>query len=138
MIPEPGRALTDLAMRLLLTIAPQTANTFAAADSLLVGQLMLTLSQEFERAIATRMQDIDELRELLAHAPVSHASSLPARAQFATATPASLHLRDVNQLHDEGMRLLIELHSEVELTDADLNLRIWHFLRAHSERHKFD
>lgn len=133
MIPEPGRALSDLAMRLLLTIAPQTANTFAAADSMLVGQLMLTLSQEFERAIATRMQDIDELRELFTHAP-----PLAARSRFATATPASLHLRDVNHLHDEGMRLLIELHAETELTDPNLNLRIWEFLRAHSERHKFN
>ena len=73
MIPEPGRALSDLAMRLLLTIAPQTANTFAAADSMLVGQLMLTLSQEFEGAIATRMQDIDELRALFAQAPANAA-----------------------------------------------------------------
>lgn len=133
MIPEPGRALTDLATRLLLTIAPQTANTFAAADSMLVGQLMLTLSQEFERAIATRMQDIDELRELFARAPAH-----TARSSFATASPASLHLRDVNRLHDEGMHLLIELHADVELTNTDLDLRIWQFLRAHSERHKFD
>ena len=133
MIPEPGRALSDLAMRLLLTIAPQTANTFAAADSMLVGQLMLTLSQEFEGAIATRMQDIDELRALFAQAPAN-----AARSSFATATPASLHLRDVNHLHDEGMRLLIELHAEVEQTNADLDLRIWQFLRAHSERHKFN
>lgn len=133
MIPEPGRALTDLAMRLLLTIAPQTANTFAAADSMLVGQLLLTLSQEFECAVATRMQDIDELRDLFAHAPAH-----PERLRFASATPASLHLRDVNRLHDDGMRLLIELHTEVEQTNADLDLRIWQFLRAHSERHKFN
>lgn len=59
MIPEPGRALTDLATRLLLTLAPPPT-TFAAADSMLVRQLML--SQEFEGAIATRMQDIDDLR----------------------------------------------------------------------------
>lgn len=133
MIPAPGRALNDLAMRLLLTIAPQTANTFAAADSMLVGQLMLTLSQEFERAVATRMQDIDELRELFSQAPTD-----ASRSRFATNTPASLHLQDVNALHDEGMRLLIELQTEVELTDPDLNLRIWLFLRAHSERHKFN
>ena len=133
MIPAPGRALNDLAMRLLLSIAPQTANTFAAADSMLVGQLMLTLSQEFERAVETRMQDIDELQELFSQAPMD-----AARDRFAANTPASLHLQDVNALHDEGMRLLIELHTEVELSDPDLNLRIWLFLRAHSERHKFN
>ncbi len=133
MIPAPGRALNDLAMRLLLTIAPQTANTFAAADSMLVGQLMLTLSQEFERAVETRMQDIDELQELFSQAPMD-----AARDRFAANTPASLHLQDVNALHDEGMRLLIELHTEVELSDPELNLPIWQFLRAHSERHKFN
>ncbi len=133
MIPEPGRALTDLAMRLLLTIAPQTSNTFAAADSSLVGQLMLTMAQEFERAIATRMQDIDELRDLFASAAPN-----AERDAFQSAAPASLHLRDVNRLHDEGMRLLIELHTDIELSDPALNGRIWNFLRAHSERHKFD
>ena len=133
MIPAPGQALNDLAMRLMLSIAPQTANTFAAADSMLVGQLMLTLSQEFERAVDTRMQDIDELQVLF-----SQARPDAARNRFATITPASFHLQDVNALHDVGMRLLIELHTEVELTDPDLNLLIWLFLREHSERHKFN
>ena len=133
MIPEPGQALTDLASRLLFAIAPQTTNGFAAADSALVGQLMLTLAQEFERAVDTRMQDIDAIKTLFHLAPAA-----PERAAFCASTPASLHLRAVNRVHDEGMRLLITLHAEIELSDPDLNERIWRFLREHSERHKFD
>lgn len=133
MIPEPGRALADLAMRLLLNVAPQTANTFAAADAGLVGQLVMTLGQEFERAIATRVQDIDDLKVLLRDAPPS-----PERLAFLSQSPASLYLRDVNVVHDTGMRLLSAWHAEVEGTDDALNRRIWAFLRAHSERHRFD
>ena len=133
MIPEPGKALTDLALRLLLHIAPQAANPFAAADATLVGQLVMTLGQEFERAVATRMQDIDGLKSLLASAPPT-----PARTAFLESQPASLHLRDVNTVHDAGMRLLIEWHADVELADPETDRRIWHFLRDHSERHRFD
>lgn len=133
MIPEPGRALTDLAMRLLFNVAPQAANTFAAADAGLVGQLVMTLGQEFERAIATRMQDIDEVKALLRDAPPT-----PERQAFLAQRPSSLHLRDVNVVHDTGMRLLSAWHAEVETLDDTLNRRIWAFLRAHSERHKFE
>lgn len=133
MIPEPGRALNDLALRLLFGIAPQTTSTFAAADAALVGQLVMTLGQEFERAVATRMQDIDDIKVLLRDAPET-----PARVAFLGRAPASLHLRDVNALHDDGMRLLIELHEEAERQDAAMNDRIWRFLRTHTERHRFE
>ncbi|MCP5178375.1 MAG: hypothetical protein R3E84_22500 [Pseudomonadales bacterium] len=133
MIPAPGRTLTDLAMRLMLGIAPQTTTTFAAADCGLIAQLLLTMGQEFERAVDTRMQDIHELKALFGTAPAD-----AARARFMGATPASLHLRDVNALHDEGMQLLAILHAQAEADDAALNARIWAFLRAHSERHKFE
>lgn len=133
MIPEPGRALNDLALRLLFNVAPQTANTFAAADTALVGQLVMTLAQEFERAVAVRMEDIEEIKALL-----RDAASSPARQAFLDRSPASLHLKDVNAVHDQGMQLLIELHAEAELSDAAMNERIWKFLRANSERHKFE
>ncbi len=133
MIPEPGRALTDLALRLLFNVAPQTTNTFAAADAGLVGQLVMTLGQEFERAVATRMQDIDELKALL-----KDASPTPERTRYLAQIPASLHLKDVNVVHDAGMRLISALHAEVETTNDVSNRRIWSFLRAHSERHKFE
>jgi len=132
-IPEPGRALTDLAMRLLFNVAPQAANTFAAADAGLVGQLIMTLGQEFERAVSTRMQDIDEMKALLGDAP----GTVDRRA-FLAQQPASLHLRDVNVVHDAGMRLISAWHAEVEITDDQANRRIWTFLRNHSERHRFD
>jgi len=132
-IPEPGRALTDLAMRLLFNVAPQTANTFAAADAGLVGQLVMTLGQEFERAVSTRMQDIDQMKALLRNAPLT-----ADRESFLDQQPASLHLRDVNAVHDAGMRLISAWHAEVETTDDQLNRRIWSFLRDHSERHRFD
>ena len=49
-----------------------------------------------------------------------------------------MHLSDINALHDEGMRLLIELHAWAETADEGLNLRIWEFLSEHTERHKFE
>jgi hypothetical protein len=120
-------------MRLLFNVAPQTANTFAAADAGLVGQLVMTLGQEFERAISTRMQDIHDMKTLLRDAPVT-----AVRKAFLDQQPASLHLRDVNAVHDTGMRLISDWHAEVETVNDVLNRRIWAYLRDHSERHRFD
>ena len=137
MIPQPGQALTDLALRLLGNIAPNTTSTFHAADTALIAQLLLTLGQEFERAAAARMQDISELKDLLRTAPCE-APAKAAREAFLDAEPESLHLSAINVTHDSGMRLLIELHAWAERHDATLNKRIWTLLRAHSERHKFE
>jgi hypothetical protein len=40
---------------------------------------------------------------------------------------------------DDGLALLIELHAWAEETsDEALDRRIWEFLAAHTDRHRFD
>ena len=133
MIPQPSQALTDLAIRLALQVAPNTTAPFYGADAGLIAQLMFTLGQEFERAVQARMQDIDDIKTLFASAPASDE-----RRAYQLKQPASLHLNDVNALHDEGSRLLIELHAWAETNSEAVNAAICAYLRRHTERHKFD
>ncbi len=133
MIPRPSQALTDLAVRLATNVAPNTTETFYAADAGLIAQLMLSLAQEYERGIETRMQDIDEMRAILRSAPTSEAIDT-----FLELLPRSLGLADVNAVHDAGTRLLIEAHAWAETHDEALSQSIWRYLRRHCDRHRFE
>ena len=63
MIPRPQQALTDLALKLLFSVAPETQSTYAASSVGMIAMLMQCFAQEFDRAAAVRMQDIAEMAE---------------------------------------------------------------------------
>lgn len=137
MIPAPAATLNALAMKLLTDIAPHAGSSYAVADSALIAQLLLTYAQEFETAIELRMQDVAALKSLFETAP-DHAPLLAEREAFIEQEPASLRLSDVNAVHDQGMRLLIELQAWAEQRDAGLNEEIWRALREQTDRHRFE
>lgn len=136
MIPRPGDALNAIAMRLLTHIAPEAGSQFAQADAALLNGLLQTLSQDYERAVANRLLDIDELRELFEGC--DKAPGAAERAAFSTETPASYLLADVTALHATGFELLIELHAWAEEHDRTVDRAVWALLRRHSERNRFE
>ncbi len=123
MIKELGKNLGFIAYKLGMDIAPATNTNYDASSAGSFAMLLGALAQEADRAVATRMADIEEIRALL-----NEATSLPQ-------TPASWHLDDVNALHAQALDALIERHRWAEENDADLNQAIWQFLNAHAERH---
>ncbi|HEY5679572.1 MAG TPA: hypothetical protein VIS55_05850 [Pseudomonadales bacterium] len=136
MIPNPSKALVDLAMKLSTGVLPEIGSPYAAANAGMTAVLLIMLSQDSERAIANRMNDIDELKALFADA-----AAFPDRvglASFVDAEPDSLLLADVDRLHADGMRLLIDLHAWAESHDAGLDQEIWAFLGRHADRNRFD
>ena len=64
MIPRPQQALTDLAMKLLFSITPETSSTYAASSVGMIAMLMQCFAQEFDRAAAVRIEDINEMTAL--------------------------------------------------------------------------
>lgn len=140
MIPRMSQGLADLAGKLATGIAPETTSGFAMANTGMIAMLLNALAQEAERAVASRMTDITEMKDLFetATAGPAEASQAQARQDFLARQPASLTLSDVEALHTEGLELLISLHAWAEDADADLNRRIWDFLLRHTERHRID
>lgn len=124
MIRDLSENLAFLAQRLATEVAPQAANNYAAANSMMIAGLLGTLAQESERAIDTRMTDIAEIRELLGE-----------HARFADA-PESLHLQHVNALHAEAQQALIARHAWAEDNDPELCNAIWTLLRRQVQRHQ--
>jgi hypothetical protein len=137
MIPYPGRTLTDIALRIVNTIAPDAQSNFVQADAALISGLLLTLGQDYERAVDNRLQDIAAMRSIFARFTDIEPLGEELGA-FVGRVPESFKLRDVNDVHAAGFDLLIRLHAWSEQHDADLDVAIWELLRAHSERNKFD
>jgi len=140
MINQPGTQLRDLAVRIATHVLPDMASAYGQADAGLISGLLMALAQDFERAAFNRMTDIEEIQQLF-KVTLEAGQNIPATqamAAFSDAAPASLHLRDLDQLHASGFELLIELHTWAEANDAQLDHAIWSLLRRHSERNKFD
>lgn len=136
MIPRAQQALADLAGRIGNRIIPQLEDPYTTADAGLISLLMSMLSAELESGVARRLMDAAELKLLFADA--ARAPDAEARATFSASDPRSLTLTEVTAWLDQGFGLLIDLHAWAEESDPDLNERIWTFLHAHTERHKFD
>jgi len=139
-IPRLSQGIADLAGKLATAIAPETASRFAMANTGMISMLLMALAQDAERAVANRVTDIEEMKALCAAAgdDASGPGDGAARASFCARQPASLRLSDLDTLHAEGLRLLIDLHAWAEAHDEDLNAQIWDFLLRHTERHQLD
>ncbi len=139
MIPRPQHALQDLAIKLMVSIAPQTQSTYAATSTGLIAMLMQCLAQDFDRAAAVRIEDLDEMKALLVAAPATLPVALAQLiAQFLAQAPASLRIEHLTAHHAQAMQLIIELHSWAEANDApELNRGIWAFLIRHADRHAY-
>ncbi|XOV84468.1 MAG: hypothetical protein ACFHXK_04990 [bacterium] len=140
MINQPGAQLRDLAVRVATHVLPDVASAYGQADAGLISGLLMSLAQDFERAAFNRMTDINEIQDLV-KAALAGGRGLPdpqkART-LADAAPASLHLRDLDELHARAFTYLIVLHAWAETHDAALNQAIWALLRRHTERNRFD
>lgn len=137
MIPRLSQGLADLAAKLATAIAPETNSRFAMANTGMISMLLMALAQDADRAVANRMADIDDLKALF-DSGAREAGGEDARAGFIARQPASLRISDIDALHADGLRLLIELHAWAEANDDDLNRQIWDFLLRHTERHRLD
>jgi hypothetical protein len=139
MIPRPQQALTDLAMKLMMSIAPETQSSYAASNVGMIAMLMTCLAQEFDRAAAVRTQDLDEITTLFTNLPVGVDDTLAADVGvFLRGSAQSLRIEHLNARHAEAMALLIRLHTWAEDHRAtELDRAIWSFLRRHADRHAF-
>ncbi|MBX3705856.1 MAG: hypothetical protein KF911_04405 [Pseudomonadales bacterium] len=140
MIPQPARALADLAVKLAQSIAPEAGSAYAMANTGLISMLLLAMAQDQDRAVANRVADIEDLKALFAAAAAAHPDAPQAgrRAAFQTGPLPGLRLSELDPWHAEGLAALIELHAWADANDPALSLRIWDFLVSHTERNRFD
>jgi hypothetical protein len=138
-IPRPQQALSDLAMKLAMSVAPDTQSAYTASNAGMIAMLMQCLAQDFDRAAAVRTQDIDELVALFESLRDVPPEPLATRiATFLRGSAESLRIEHLNARHAQAMELLIELQAWAEEVDADeLDQEIWNFLIRHADRHAY-
>jgi hypothetical protein len=136
LIPEPGQALTHLAGKIAMIVAPSIPTTYGATDAGLISMLLTMLAAEAELGIERRQQDAQGIKDIFESA--SQAPDPDDRARFIASEPATLSHPDVSTWLDQGLGLLIELHAWAEVEDPALNEKIWLFLYEHTERYKID
>jgi len=139
MIPRPQQALSDLAMKLMTSVAPDTQSAYAASNAGMIAMLMQCLAQEFDRAALVRTQEIDELTALFQSLRDVPPEDLARRiAAYLRGSAESLRIEHLNARHAQGMELLIELHAWAETHRAEeLDREIWSFLTRHADRHAY-
>jgi len=139
-IPQPAKSLADLAMKLATGIAPEAGSTYAMANTGMISMLLLAMAQDHDRAAANRMADIADMQGLF-RLPAARHPATPGAAQrdaFCAGAPAGLRISELDAFHAQGLAALIELHAWAESNDPALSVAIWDFLKAHTERNRFD
>ena len=139
MIPRGAQALRDLAMKLAISIAPETTSAFAMANTGMVVMLLQCLAQDYDRAADVRTIDIDEMKTLLGDLRESAPREMHvAIDEFARERAKSLRISDLDAFHARGLELLIRLHEHVERNgDTAADRRIWTHLTQFADRHAF-
>jgi len=130
--------MTDLAMKLAMSIAPEASSTYGAASAGMIAMLMQCLAEDYDRGAEMRLRDITELKSLFADADVDDTALQSDLDAFAPAEPESLRIAHLDTLHATALELLIRLHADAERRgDVDLDGRIWAFLERYAERHAY-
>lgn len=140
MIPQHGISLRDLAIKLVMSVAPETSTAYVASSAGMIGMLLQCLAQEFDRAADARMCDIAEMKALFERALTrTLPKELSARLRsYLPAQPESLKLTDLDALHARGLEALIELHAWAEDHAASaIDHDAWSFLERFATRHSF-
>lgn len=141
MIPDPVNNLGLLANRILTEVLVDLKSEYVMSDTAMVGMLLAAMQGELGRGIEHRMTDIKSMKALFAQA-LDQVKDKVLKAELNLALdldPASLAMVDVNSLHNQQTRTLIQLHEYVEQNQIEkLNADIWQYLDEQAARYVLD
>jgi hypothetical protein len=140
MIPRHAHSLRDIAIKLAMSVAPETTSVYTASNTGMISMLLQCLAQDFDRAAESRMRDIAEMKRLFERALTDLSDTqLTARLRtYLSAEPKSFTLTDLDATSADGLNALIALQTWAEEHDhAALDAEIWAFLERFADRHAF-
>lgn len=147
MIPKGAAGIDHLATRMVTGLMPKAADAYMAADVGLMAGLVRLVAQDFDRAAEVLMSDIDAAAAIFRDAaPHIADQGLKRRmADVAASRPPSLRIEALNAHADVAMRVLIDLHAEVEAAEdagaewaPPLDRTIWAFLDDYVAKRAYD
>lgn len=140
MKPEADQILGLSATQLMTGLAPLLPSAHAQGEATLTALVMIFAAQEYERAAEIRTTENAEMRALFeALAPIVRDANLKTELEDAAiGTDASLKISSLNRDNYALRRLLIALHTHVELLTGgaarEAETKIWYLLNMFAER----
>ena len=143
MKPDAPKLLEIIAGKLLFEIAPSVQPSYRQSSVGLTGMLLTMVKEEWERAVARRVEENDALRGIFGRA-APRVTDAPLRGRLEAAARGkdeSLLVSKLDAGNDSLRALLIDLHAYVESQDAPwaraVDDEIWRELVASTERRRF-
>lgn len=144
MIPKGAAGVGHIASRLVADLMPRASDAYMATDLAYLSLLLAMVAQDYDRAADVFVMEEREIVAILRDA-FPHLKDEALRARIGTAldaAPKSLRVSELTARSDTLLRLLIDVHAEVECADAqwasELNNRIWRFLEAYAARRTYE
>jgi hypothetical protein len=140
--PDPRHFLGVMAGHLMTRTAPALPEAYEQSTVGILGLMLISVGEEFERAASRRVEENRELRRLFAEAaPAVEDAELRARLEAAAAgSDEDLAVSALEASNSVLRGLLIELHAHVEELDSDAarggEQAIWRELVASTERRR--
>jgi hypothetical protein len=140
MIPRHAHSLRDIAIKLAMSVAPETTSVYVASNTGMISMLLQCLAQDFDRAAESRVRDIAEMKQLFqrALADVSDGELAARLRAYLSTEPKSFTLTDLDAVSAQGQVALIALQTWAEGTgNCAMDHDIWVFLERFADRHAF-
>lgn len=127
---------------LLMDVAPHLNAEYSVGNVSIMGLMLFMAAEEHDRAAEIRVAENGEMRALFVHAAtlVEEAALKAKLAAAASGKDASLRIKALDAGNASLAGLLVELQAHVEASKAPwaagLEVRIWDYLLASTERRK--
>lgn len=135
MIPKAAEGINHVIMRVAMDLVPKAPSAYVGADLSFLAALMSMIAQDYDRVADVLVTEHPVMVDLLRAAqPHIEDAALRTRIEEALGKEsASLRIPELMARADAVMRVLIDVHAEVERREGEawadaLNARIWAFL----------
>jgi hypothetical protein len=147
MIPRGSEAIRHLVTRVAQDLIPKAHDAYTATDLGYFTVLMGLIAQDYDRAAEVLVSEHAALQPILREAAL-HIDDADLKERIAKALAAeapSLRVSDLTARSDVTLKLLIDLHTEIEEAEGggadwarNINGEIWRFLEAHVTSHAYE
>ena len=142
MIVMGSDGIRHLAGHVRETLMPSTSDPYAISNLRYTAMCLDLIAEDYDRAVDVLSADREEIAKIFARAFPNLKSALRDDVSARLASkPKNLRVQILSQRADDDMRVLIELHREIEEAErlgepwaTDLDAEIWQFLENYAER----
>ena len=142
MIVMGSDGISHLASHVRQKLLPSTSDPYTSSDLRFTAMCLDLIAEDYDRAADVFSADRQEMADVFAHALPDLDGDMRGRVSARLESrPENLRVRTLTQVVDDDLRVLIDLHREVEKPErvdqpwaGRLSAKIWMFLESYARR----